>query len=108
MSEYPYEGRIHSKDKVDYKTVFSSDGIKIGKVEAAFADSFIVKSEKEKMEIKYEIPRLEIASITLKLNASETDEKYQTSSIEKFSIDWFMDLPTSVSRSLLPTSSSVL
>src|SRR5215469_4927601 len=63
MSEYPYEGRIHSKDKVDYKTVFSSDGIKIGKVEAAFADSFIVKSEKEKMEIKYEIPRLEIASI---------------------------------------------
>ncbi|HXX98283.1 MAG TPA: hypothetical protein VEL11_14315 [Candidatus Bathyarchaeia archaeon] len=90
MSEYPYEGRIHSEDKVNYKTVFSSDGIKIGKVEAAFADSFIVKSEKEKMEIKYEIPRLEIASIrdnriTLKLNASETDEKYQTSSIEKSS-----------------------
>src|SRR5215469_7814892 len=79
MSEYPYEGRIHSKDKVDYKTVFSSDGIKIGKVEAAFADSFIVKSEKEKMEIKYEIPRLEIASIkdnriTLKLNANEIDD----------------------------------
>jgi len=90
MSEYPYEGRIHSKDKVNYKTVFSSDGTKIGKVEAAFADSFIVKSEKEKMEIKYEIPRLEIATIrdnriTLKLNASETDEKYQTSSIEKSS-----------------------
>ena len=90
MSEYPYEGRIHSKDKVNYKTVFSSDGIKIGKVEVAFADSFIVKSEKQNMEIKYEIPRLEIASIkdnriTLKLNASETDEKYQTSSIEKSS-----------------------
>ena len=90
MSEYPYEGRIHSKDKVNYKTVFSSDGIKIGKVEAAFADSFIVKSEKENMEIKYEIPRLEIASIkdnriTLKSNASEIDEKYQTSSIEKSS-----------------------
>ena len=39
---------------------------------------------------EYEIPRLEIASIkdnriTLKLNASETDEKYQTSSIEKSS-----------------------
>ena len=88
MSEYPYEGRIHSEDKVNYKTVFSSDEIKIGKVEAAFADSFIVKSEKEEMEIKYEIPRLEIASIednriTLKLKASEIDEKYQTSSIEK-------------------------
>jgi hypothetical protein len=42
------------------------------------------------MEIKYEIPRLEIASIkdnriTLKLNGSEIDEKYQTSSIEKSS-----------------------
>jgi hypothetical protein len=59
-------------------------------VEAAFADSFIIKSEKEKMEIKYEIPRLEIASIkdnriTLKVNGSEIDEKYQTSSIEKSS-----------------------
>jgi hypothetical protein len=86
MSEYPYEDKIHKEDRVNYKTVFSSDGIKIGKVEAAFADSFIVKSEKEKMEIKYEIPRLEIASIdniiTLKLNGSEIDE-YQTSSIEK-------------------------
>ena len=30
MSEYPYEGKIHSKDRVDYKTVFSSDGVKIG------------------------------------------------------------------------------
>jgi len=42
------------------------------------------------MEIKYEIPRLEITSIkdnkiTLKLNQSEIDEKYQTSSIEKSS-----------------------
>ena len=66
---------------MNYKTVFSSDGIKIGKVQAAFADSFIVKSEKEKMEIKYEIPRLEITSIkdnriTLKSNASKTNEKY--------------------------------
>jgi hypothetical protein len=48
----------------------------------------IVKSEKENMEIKYEMPRLEIASIiddriTLKLKESEIDEKYQTSSIEK-------------------------
>ena len=85
MSEYPYEDRIHSEDRVNYKTVFSSDGIKIGKVESAFADSFTVKSEKE---IKYEIRRLEIASIkdnriTLKLNGSEINEKYQTSSIEK-------------------------
>ena len=59
-------------------------------MEGAFADSFIVKSEKEKMEIKYEIPRLEIVSIkdnriTLKLNGNEIDEKYQTSSIEKSS-----------------------
>ena len=49
--------------RVNYKTVFSSDRIKIGKVEAAFVESFIVKSEKQNMEIKYEIPRLEIASI---------------------------------------------
>jgi hypothetical protein len=34
----------------------------MGKVEAAFSDSFIVKLENEEnnMEIKYEIPRLEI------------------------------------------------
>jgi hypothetical protein len=90
MSEYPYEDKIHSEDRVNYKTVFSSDGINIGKVEAAFVESFIVKSEKRNMEIKYEIPRLEIASIiddriTLKLKASDIDEKYQTSSIEKSS-----------------------
>jgi hypothetical protein len=37
----------------------------MGKVEAAFSDSFIVKLEKENnMEIKYEIPRLEISSLT--------------------------------------------
>ena len=40
------------------------------------------------MELKYEIPRLEIASIiddriTLKLKKSDMDEKNQTSSIEK-------------------------
>ena len=88
MSEYPYEDKIHSDDRVNYKTVFSSDKIKIGKVEAAFVESFIVKSEKENMEIKYEIPRLEISSlrddrIILKLKQSEIDEKYQTSSIKK-------------------------
>jgi hypothetical protein len=90
MSEYPYEDKIHSDDRVNYKTVFSSDRIKIGKVEAAFVSSFIVKSEKETVEIKYEIPRLEIASIvddkiTLKLKESDLNEKYQTSSIEKSS-----------------------
>ena len=42
------------------------------------------------MEIKYEIPRLEIASIvddkiTLKLKESDLNDKYQTSSIEKSS-----------------------
>jgi hypothetical protein len=63
----------------------------MGKVEAAFSDSFIVKLEKEKnMEIKYEIPRLEISSLTddriiLKLKQSEIDEKYQKSSIKKSS-----------------------
>lgn len=91
MSEYPYEDKINSDDRVNYKTVYSSDGINIGAVEAAFADSFIVKLEKEKnMEIKYEIPRLEISSltddrITLKLKQREINQKYQTSSIEKSS-----------------------
>jgi hypothetical protein len=61
----------------------------MGEVEAAFSDSFIVKLEKENnMEIKYEIPRLEISSIRddriiLKLKQSEIDEKYETSSIKK-------------------------
>jgi hypothetical protein len=89
MSEYPYEDKIHSDDTVNYKTVYSSDGINMGEVEAAFSDSFIVKLEKEdNTEIKYEIPRLEISSIRddriiLKLKQSEIDEKYQTSSIKK-------------------------
>ena len=91
MSEYPYEDKIHSDDRVNYKTVYSADGIKMGKVEAAFSDSFIVKLEKENnMEIKYEIPRLEISSLTddriiLKLTQSELDEKYQASSVKKSS-----------------------
>jgi hypothetical protein len=89
MSEYPYEDKIHSDDRVNYKTVYSADGIKMGKVEAAFSDSFIVKLEKENnMEIKYEIPRLEISiltddRITLKSKRNEINEKYVTSSIEK-------------------------
>jgi hypothetical protein len=90
MSEYPYEDKIHSDDKVNYKTVYSSDGIKMGEVDATFSDSFIVKLEKERkhMEIKYEIPRVEISSLTddriiLKLKQIEIDEKYQTSSIKK-------------------------
>ena len=88
VSEYPYEDKIHSKDRVDHKSVYSSDGIRIGKVEAAFSDSFLVKSEKENKEIKYEIPRLAIASIikrtiTLKLKENELIQKYQKSSIEK-------------------------
>ena len=32
MSEYPYEDKIHSDDTVNYKTVYSSDGIKMGEV----------------------------------------------------------------------------
>jgi hypothetical protein len=89
MSEYPYEDKIHSDDRINYKIVYSADGIKMGQVEAAFSDSFIVKLEKENnIEIKYEIPRLEISSltddrITLKLKQNEIDEKYQTSSIKK-------------------------
>lgn len=88
VSEYPYEDKIHSKDRVNYKSVYSSDGIRIGKVEAAFSDSFIVKSEKQNKEIKYEIPRVEIASlinrtITLRLKESELVQKYEKSSIEK-------------------------
>jgi hypothetical protein len=46
MSEYPYEDKIRSDDKLNYKTVYSSDGIKMGEVEAVFSDSFIVKLEK--------------------------------------------------------------
>jgi hypothetical protein len=88
MSEYPYEGKIHSDDKVNYSTVYSADGIRVGKVEVAFAESFIVKNEMENKEIKYEIPRLEIASlingsITLKLTKSDIDHNYETSSINK-------------------------
>jgi hypothetical protein len=64
----------------------------MGEVEAAFLDSFIVKLEKEQnIEIKYNIPRLEISSltddrITLKLTQSEINEKYQTSSIKNLEI----------------------
>jgi hypothetical protein len=89
MSEYPYEDKIHSDDKVNNKTVYSCDGTKVGEVEAAFSESFIVRLEKENnMEIKYEIPRLQISTLTddriiLKLKQIEIDEKYQTSSIEK-------------------------
>ena len=89
MSEYPYEDKIHSDDRLNYKMVYSADGIKMGKVEAAFSDSFIVKLEKENnIEIKYEIPRLEISiltddRITLRLKHNEINEKYETSSIKK-------------------------
>ena len=47
-----------------------------------------LENEEKNMEIKYEIPRLEISSladdtITLKLKRNEIDEKYETSSIKK-------------------------
>ena len=88
MSEYPYENKIHSDDKVYNCTVYSSDRIRIGKVEAAFAESFIVKNEMENKEVKYQIPRLDIisiinGSITLKLKKSDIDQNYETSSINK-------------------------
>ena len=83
------KSKIHSDDKVNYSTVYSQDGIRVGKVEVvAFAESSIVKFEMENKEIKYEIPRLEIASlidksITLKLKKKDLDQKYQTSSIDQ-------------------------
>ena len=48
MSEYPYEDKIHSDDRVNYKTVFSSDKIKIGKVDAAFCRVVHCKVRKRK------------------------------------------------------------
>ena len=88
MSAYPYEGKIHGDDKVNDSTVYSSDGIRIGKVEVAFAESFIVKNEMENKEVKYQIPRLDIVSIidgsiTIKLKKSDIDQNYETSSINK-------------------------
>jgi hypothetical protein len=48
----------------------------------AFADSFIVRLENEDTEVKYQIPRLEIATLiddnmTLRSNQSEIDQKYK-------------------------------
>lgn len=90
MSEYPYEGRINSDDIINCKDVFSSDGAIIGQVEAALAESFIVRSEEKEgnIERKYEIPRLEIErivddEITLKQNKENIQKKYETSSIRK-------------------------
>jgi hypothetical protein len=89
MSEYPYEGRINSDDIINCKDVFSSDGAIIGQVEAALGESFIVRSEEGDVEIKYEIPRLEIerivdGEITVKQNKENIQKKYETSSIEKY------------------------
>jgi hypothetical protein len=52
MSEYPYEDKIHSDDRVNNKAVYSSDRIKIGEVEAAFSDSFIVKLKRRQYRDK--------------------------------------------------------
>jgi hypothetical protein len=84
MLEYPFEDKIHSKDWLTYKTVYSADNTKIGEVEVAFADSIIVRLEKEDTQIKYQIPRLEIATliddkIMLRSKQSEIDQKYRTS-----------------------------
>ena len=89
MSEYPYE------DKIQWWQGKLQDGIfrrwnKNGQSCSGIFRFVIVKLEKEEnnMEIKYEIPRLEISSltddrITLKLKRNEIDEKYETSSIKK-------------------------
>lgn len=89
MSEYPYQDKIHSNDRISNKEVFSSDGVKIGRVEAVFSDTIIIKSEsQDNIERKYEIPRLNIAelmdeTLTLKIKKSEIDKEFETSSIEK-------------------------
>jgi hypothetical protein len=88
MSEYPYQDKIRTDDIVNCKSVFSSDGAAVGEVEAALADSFIVKAEEGDTEIKYEIPRLIIdrivdGSITLKQPKKIIQDKYETSSIKK-------------------------
>jgi hypothetical protein len=90
MSEYPYEDRINSDDILNCKDVFSSDGETIGQVEAAFGESFIVRSEEEgNTEFKYEIPRVEIerivdGSVTLKQTKENIQKRYETSSIKKY------------------------
>ena len=48
MSEFPYEDKIHGEDRVNYKTVFSSDRMKIGKVEASIYRVFHCKVRKRK------------------------------------------------------------
>jgi hypothetical protein len=84
MSEYPYQDRIKTDDIISSKNVFSSDDIIVGQVEAVFADSFIIRSEEEKgaIEVKYEIPRLQIKSIikdsiTLKQTKENIQKQYK-------------------------------
>jgi hypothetical protein len=84
MSEYPYRDRIKTDDIISSKNVFSSDDIIVGQVEAVFADSFIIRSEEEKgaIEVKYEIPRLQIKSIikdsiTLKQTKENIQKQYK-------------------------------
>jgi hypothetical protein len=89
VSEYPYEDRINSDDILNCKDVFSSDGTIIGQVEAALGESFIVRSEEENTEYKYEIPRLEIerivdGAITVKQTKQDIHKRYETSSVEKY------------------------
>jgi hypothetical protein len=43
----PFEDKIHSKDRLNYKTVYSVYNTEIGEVEVVFADSIIVRIESE-------------------------------------------------------------
>jgi hypothetical protein len=43
MSDFPFNNKISSTDKAMNKSVFSSDGADMGRVEAAFADALIVQ-----------------------------------------------------------------
>jgi hypothetical protein len=68
----------------------------------AFADSIIVRLENEDTEVKYQIPRLEIATliddkIMLRSKQSEIDQKYRTSSIQKSPI-WPLHYKTPLSK----------
>jgi hypothetical protein len=95
LASFPYENKqeestqdeSENRIKPDFP-VISIDGVNIGKIEAVFGDSLIIKNLIENVETKYKVPRLMIDTITdesIKLRDSFEDinTKYQTSSIEK-------------------------
>lgn len=94
MSDFPFDNSISSDDKATNKSVFSSDGADIGKVEAALADALIVQglsqdnSDGKSLRTKYTIPKIEIErivadSITLRKPRKEIIDSYMTSSVRE-------------------------